>query len=44
MRSKRIYGRVGTLRLWARSAFEFDEGKLRQKPIVHQIVGHHIRR
>jgi hypothetical protein len=34
---------MGALRLQGRFAFEFDEGKLREKPIVRQIVGHHIR-
>jgi len=29
--------------LWQLFAFEFDEGKLRQKPIVRQNVGYHIR-
>jgi hypothetical protein len=33
----------GHLRLWRLFAFEFDEGKLRQKPIVRQNVGDHIR-
>jgi hypothetical protein len=33
----------GHLWLWRLLAFEFDEGKLRQKPIVRQNVGYHIR-
>jgi hypothetical protein len=28
----------------AEAAFEFDEGKLREIPIVRQVFRHHIRR
>jgi hypothetical protein len=37
------HGSALSLAAAGRHAFEFDEGKLRQIPIVRQVLRHHIR-